>query len=120
MFLHQSGIDLSTDNRIRIYESFSGIDMRDIGHRFRVPKKPFKGIAKKPKKRMNRIIDKALNSVRTTEHYRSSKKHKRNKTKVTVKSKPITTTFFCNDDEEWCKKIDTILGENTKTDEVNN
>ena len=116
MFINQSGLVMSLDDRANIYAAYSGIDLGTVGREFTVPKKPLKGIPKRPAKRINRLVEKAVHSVGTD----PKKNKKKNKNKHKIRSKSITTTFFCSDDEGWQGKIDDILGANNQTNEANN
>jgi hypothetical protein len=121
MFINQSGLLLSLEGKSDIYAAYSGINLRSVGREFAIPKKPFKGVSKKSSKRINKAVEKAIHSV-GKESEKTLKKHykKNNKNKYKVESKPITTTFFCSDNEEWQGKIDKILGANNQTNEANN
>ena len=122
MFIDQAGLALSLEDKANLYAAYSGIDLRSVGKKFVLPKKPFKGIPKKSRRRINRLAEKAVHSVKTEaeKFLKKKKKKKKSKTKNKVKSKPITTTFFCSDDEGWQGKIDEILGANNQTNEANN
>jgi len=112
MFLDQSGLTINLKDKANLYAAYSGTNLRSVGRKFTVPKKPFKGVPKKSAKRINKLVEKAVHSVK------AELKKKKNKHKV--ESKPITTTFFCSDDEGWQGKIDEILGANNQTNEANN
>ena len=113
MFLNQSGTDLTVDDKSNIYSHYSVKNLRDVGWEFIVPKKPLKKIAKKQRRRINNVVDKAVRSVPTEEEkslaHKENKKSsaKNNNTKV---KKSVTTELFYNDNEEWRQKIGKILG----------
>lgn len=106
-FVDQCGVTITSKVREDIWKAFSGVDTSKIGKRFRLPNtNPLKTLNKKDKKRINRLIKKTKVELRSSFY----SLQKRTKLK---KSKPIKTTFFCNDDG-WEKKIDSYL-ENNET-----
>jgi hypothetical protein len=106
-FLQQSGKELTQKHKEHLYKLYSGINPKDLGTKYKVPKKPLKGVKKKSKKRINRKVDRAIASVKTIDEEITGKKQEKKK-----KGKPITTEFFCSEDKEWQEKIDSILGAN--------
>jgi len=121
MYIGQSGLTLTTKYKCKLFELFSGVDLQYVGDKFIVPKKPLKGLSKKSKRRINRICDKAISSVNVeNKKAQNTGKNDSKAAVIKVKSKCVNTTFFCNEDEAWQQKIDTILGVNTKTNEANN
>jgi len=122
MFLSQGGIYLSPEDKDALYMSFYGVSLRDVGHDYKPPKRLFRGLSKKKGKRINKVVEKAVYSVKSNQEAEPNEGKKKSKKakKAKNKQKPITTTFFYSDNEEWLQKIDIILGVNNQTSEANN
>lgn len=103
-FVNQFGEHIPTYVKADIWKSFSGIEMSTLGELYRLPTKSvLKTVEKKKRKKIKKIIRKAKVGMRLgTQSYN----HLQVKTK---KKKPVKTTFFCNDDEEWKNKINSYL-----------
>ena len=111
-FVDQCGASVSAKVREDIWQAFSGIETNKIGKQFSLPTTdPLKVLDKKKRKKINKLIKRAKAGLKSGIISCGSG------TKAKLKKKkPIKTTFFCNDDEEWEKKIDFYL----ENDETNN
>jgi hypothetical protein len=106
-FADQCGASIDAEIKADIWKSFSGIDIKQIGKDFQLPtKNPLKAVAKKRRKKVNQLIKRAKNGYKRELQLAGFV----NVINMPVKEKkPIKTTFFCNDDEEWKGMIDTYL-----------
>lgn len=129
LFLLQSGISIDQESLLPIYSRYSGIEMDSVGLKFKLPsakqlKKLFsKKDRKKVKKNLNKVKDNLRQSAEqypflATSSTNKSSYTKQGRKKWAKKPKPVTT-MFCNDDEEWKKKIDFYL-EKKPIDETDN
>jgi len=110
-FVDQCGISVPDKTKDKIWATFSDTKTSKIGLRFKLPTtNPLKALDKKKKKRVNKLIKRAKLGMKADIVSYGSK------TKIRYKRKrPIKTTFFCNDEEEWKKQIDVYL-ENNEAD----
>ena len=110
-FARQSGVTIPTKIKTGIWEKFSGIEMRNIGKEHRLPTKNILiPIDKKKRKKINKLIRKTKTGLRTELQFYGSMRAA--KVIARKRKKPVVTTLFCNDDEEWIKKIDSYLESN--------
>lgn len=99
-FVDQSDIVISDQEKQDIWKSFSGIEISKIGLKHSLPKgDPLKKLPKKRRKKIAKLLKKA----------RSEMKLGSLKTTKSKKRKPVKTTLFCNNDEEWENKINFYL-----------
>ncbi len=133
-FLTQDGLSLDGQTAIAIYGSFSGVEMNTVGSKYALPvSKIFKSLfSKKDRKIVKKSLRKVKEALRNSAtqypylatrtnntNYKYTKQGRKKKAKCyTKKPKPVTT-MFCNDDEEWKKKIDFYL-EKKPVDETHN
>lgn len=108
-FVGQCGVGVSMKVKAQIWQKFSGINTQEIGKVYRLPtKNPLKTIAKRRRKKINKVLKKAQKAMKNSFNLNTSDK------KVKVKrKKPVESTFFCNDDEEWERTIDSYLNSET-------
>lgn len=111
-FVDQCGASVPAKVKEQIWIAFSNTETSKIGLRFRLPTtNPLKGLDKKRRKKINKLIKKAKLGMKLDTISYGPKG-----TKISRKKKrPVKTTFFCNDGEEWKKQIDTYL-ENNEAD----
>jgi hypothetical protein len=110
-FADQSGAKIDPNTKAKVWSLFSGIETRKIGLEFRLPtKNPLKVINKKKRKKINQAIKRAKSGFKRELQLSGFVSTTNVKPK---KKKPIKTTFFCNDDEEWKGMIDTYLKRET-------
>ena len=107
-FVDQCGVSVSDKVKEHIWITFSNTETSKIGLRFKLPTtNPLKGLDKKRRKKINKLIKRSKTGMKLdTISY-----NKKTKTKL-KKKRPIKTTFFCNDEEEWKKQIDVYLESN--------
>jgi hypothetical protein len=109
-FADQCGGAIGKKIKAEIWQSFSGIEINQIGKKFRLPtKNPLKALNKKRRKKVNQSIKKAKAGLRKELQLSEFV----SKTSAIKKKKPVKTTFFCNDDKEWERTIDTYLKRET-------
>ena len=110
-FADQCGATIDKDVKADIWESFSGIEVKQIGKEFRLPtKNPLKAVAKKRRKKVNQSLKKARAGLKRELQLAGFVNATKTKAK---KKKLVKTTFFCNDDKEWEGTIDTYLKRET-------
>lgn len=121
------GVVISKEFKADIWKAFSGIESKRIGKGFRLPtKNPLKALDKKQKKSLNKRIKKAKAGMRSDlqllniSHNINGNKIGKTIKKAFKKKKPVKTTFFCNEDEDWQKEIDSILEGKPLTNETDN
>jgi hypothetical protein len=106
-FLDQCGVIVPNKTKDQIWARFSGVETSKIGLRFKLPTtNPLKGLDKKKKKKVNKLIKRTKLGMKVNTTTYGTKKTK------LKKKKPVKTTFFCNDEEEWKKQIDIYLERN--------
>ena len=109
-FADQAGLTVSEEVKRDIWKTFSGIEIKSIGKAYRLPRTdPVRMLSKKQRKKLGKVIKKVKSNMSPVANKKAIK-FKKNK------KKPVVTTLFYNDDEEWKNKIDFYLEKN----EVNN
>lgn len=108
------GVVIAENIKVDIWKSFSGIETRRIGKKFRLPtKNPLKFLNKKQKRKLNKDIKRAKARMKLdlqlTHIINTTDKNAKITTKIFKKKKPVKTTFFCNEDKDWQAEIDSIL-----------
>jgi len=103
-FVGQSNAEILPNSKVKIYKSFSGIELDTIGkfeYGLQVDEPLLLATPKKKRKKIKKIVRRAMADMES-----KSKNKKKNKKKP---KKTISTTFFCNDDEKWKAQIDIYL-----------
>lgn len=110
-FIDQCGMSVSDKVKDQIWIIFSGVETSRIGNRFNLPTiNPLRMLDKKRRKKINKIIKRAKIGIKSDINSYGPK----TKTKPKGK-KPVKTTIFCNDEEEWKNQINSYL-ENNEAD----
>jgi hypothetical protein len=112
------GRELKIEDRAKIYSSYSGISIRDIGSSISIKISPMDDMRKKRRKKLARMLEVMKHVIKNTSETKSKL---RKKGKAKPPKKVVTTSWFWNDnDEEWRTWLLTRLGNEADNRQLDN
>jgi len=111
------GRELKLEDRVKIYSSYSGISIRDIGSSITIKMSPLDDMKKKRRKKLSRMLEVMKHTIKNTPAGKKSKLRKKEK----APKKVVSTAWFWNDnDEEWRLWLLARLGNETDNRQLDN
>jgi len=132
-FSHQFKKEITSVDKAKIYELFSGIDSAKIGEKYRMlSRNSIRMVSnRRSRRRIRKMVKRAKSAMKIASHSYSSTAgfasvsdksnggtNNARMTKFSAKERQPKTELFCNDSAEWRAKIEEYLGRNN--DEIDN